>query len=93
MAIKKFKHKGLEDYFYDGTTKGITAKHAAKLGRILDKLDAAIQPSDMNLPGYRLHLLEPKKDGRWAVDVNGPWRVTFEFDGENATNVNYEQYH
>jgi len=35
----------------------------------------------MDLPGYRLHLLKPKKDGRWAVDVSGTWRVTFEFDG------------
>ena len=47
----------------------------------------------MNLPGYRLHPLEPKNAGRWAVDVSGAWRLTFEFDGMDAIIVDYEQYH
>ncbi|WP_416135398.1 type II toxin-antitoxin system RelE/ParE family toxin [Amphritea pacifica] len=60
MAIKSFKHKGLEDFFYDGTTKGINSKHADKLANRLDRLNAALSPEDMNLPSYRLHKLEPK---------------------------------
>jgi proteic killer suppression protein len=28
--IKSFIHKGLEDFFYDGTRKGIQTKHASK---------------------------------------------------------------
>ncbi len=93
MAIKSFRNKALEDFFYDGTTRGINAKHAKKLGTRLDRLDAAICPEDMGLPGYRLHKLEPKSKGRWAVDVSGAWRVTFEFEGTDATVVDYEQYH
>jgi len=27
------------------------------------------------------------------VHVNGPWCITFEFDGENAMRVDFEQYH
>jgi len=34
--IKSFSHKGLEDFFYDGTKKCIQAKHAKKLADILD---------------------------------------------------------
>lgn len=30
--IKSFDHKGLEDFFYDGTTKGIQPKHASGYG-------------------------------------------------------------
>lgn len=31
--------------------------------------------------------------GRWAMDVSGAWRVTFEFRDGEATEVDYEQYH
>ncbi|XPS88433.1 antitoxin of plasmid maintenance system [Desulfosarcina variabilis str. Montpellier] len=33
--IKSFKHKGLEDFFYDGSKKGIRPEHADKIARIL----------------------------------------------------------
>ena len=93
MTIKSFKHKGLEDFFYDGDTKGINPKHASKLETRLDRLDAATEPKDMNLPGYRLHALKGRGKGRWAVDVSGAWRLTFAFEGKDAVIVNYEQYH
>ncbi|MFT6491144.1 type II toxin-antitoxin system RelE/ParE family toxin [uncultured Porticoccus sp.] len=93
MAIKSFRHKGLEDFFYDGTTKGIIPQHKTRLSTRLDRLQAATGPDDMNLPGYKLHKLEPKKDNRWAVSISGPWRLTFEFDGGDAIVVDYEQYH
>ena len=51
--IKSFIHKGLEDFFYDGTRKGIQAKHASKIEAILDRLDAANEIKDMNYPRLR----------------------------------------
>ena len=91
--IQTFKHKGLEKFFYDGTTKGIQVKHASKLEAILDLLDAADIISVMNFPGSRLHLLQPKKDRRWAVDVSGNWRVTFIYHDGDAYEVDYRDYH
>jgi proteic killer suppression protein len=91
--IKSFKHKGLEKFFHDGTAKGIQAKHRAKLEAILDLLDAADTLSVMNFPGSRLHLLQPKKEQRWAVDVSGNWRVTFLFHDGDAYEVDYLDYH
>ena len=91
--IQTFKHKGLEKFFYDGTTKGIQAKHTSKLEAILDLLDAADTISVMNFPGSRLHLLQPKKDRRWAVDVSGNWRVTFIYHDGDAYEVDYRDYH
>lgn len=93
MTIISFRHKGLEDFFYDGTTKGINSKHAVKLASCLDKLDAAVVPEDMNLPAYRLHKLEPRHRNRWAIKISGSWRLTFEFIANDAALVNYEQYH
>jgi len=91
--IKSFKHKGLEGFFYDGSRSGINTRHAEKLGRLLDRLDASEKPQDMNLPGFRLHELKGKEKGTWSVWVNGNWRVTFRFDGNDAIVVDYRDYH
>ena len=91
--IKSFKHKGLENLFYDGTKKRINPQHVEKIERILDRLNAASEIQDMRYPGSGLHLLEPKKHGRWAVSVSGNWRVTFKFKEGNAYDVDYKDYH
>lgn len=41
----------------------------------------------LNIPGYYLH------PGEWAMTVSGNWRITFRFEGEDATDVNLEDYH
>ena len=91
--IKSFKHKGLREFFESGNRKGIKSVHASKLARILDRLDASLQPSDMNLPGYKLHQLLGKDKGTWSVRVSGNWRVTFQFEDEDAIVVDYRDYH
>lgn len=65
----------------------------AKIARILDRLDAAVSPQDMNLPGYNLHELSGKDRGTWSVRVSGNWRVTFAFEGEDAISIDYVDYH
>ncbi len=91
--IKDFKHKGLEDFFFDGTKKGINPKHASKLGDILDRLESATELGDMDYPGSDLHPLNPKKDRIHAVSVSGAWRVTFKIENGDAYVVDYKQYH
>jgi len=91
--IRSFKHKGLEEFFHTGSKRGIIPDQSGKLGRILDRLDASERPEDMNLPGFQFHSLVGQGKGRFAVSVNGNWRVTFEFDGKDAHVVDYEDYH
>jgi len=91
--ILSFKHKGLERFYFTGSKKGILPEHSDKIARILDRLDASIFPSDMNLPGYRLHELKGKEIGTWSVTINGNWRITFKFEGQNAILVDYLDYH
>ncbi len=91
--IKTFSHKGLEDFFYDGTKKGIRANHAKKLEDILDRLDAAEDIRDMKFPGSDLHQLKGKMKSLWAVKVSGNWRVVFRFEEGNAYDLNYIDYH
>lgn len=93
MAIKSFQHKGLQKFWETGSKGGIQPAHAPKLGRLLSQLNAAAVPHDMNLPGWGLHALQGQQLGRYAVQVNGNWRLTFAFDGVDAVLLDYEDYH
>ncbi|MHB8810883.1 MAG: type II toxin-antitoxin system RelE/ParE family toxin [Desulfobulbaceae bacterium] len=91
--IKSFKHKGLEQFFYTGTKKGIKPDHAGKLERILDRLHAANDLKDMNYPGSNLHALSGDRKGQYSVKVSGNWRIIFEFVNGDAYIVDYDDYH
>jgi len=60
---------------------------------ILDRLDAAISPGDMNLPGLDFHALKGGSKGRYAVKVTANYRITFGWSDGDATYVDYEDYH
>ena len=91
--IRSFKHKGLERYFTKGKTSGIQPTHEKRVRLILGRLNASTTPQDMNLPGLFLHPLKGKSRGRWSVRVSGNWRITYKFDGPDAVDVDYEDYH
>ena len=76
-----------------GDTSGVNAQHVRKLRQILLALNNATNPAGMNLPGLRLHPLRGERRGQWAVSVSGNWRVVFEFDGADATDVDPVDYH
>lgn len=91
--IKAFRHKGLAALFVDGTARGVRPEHARRLRLILARLHAASDPRDMDLPGLRLHALKGQLAGFYAVDVSGNWRVVFRFQGADAIDVDYVDYH
>ena len=91
--ILNVRHKGLERFFSKSDYRGIPAQHAARLERLLDRLDAALKPDDMSLPGYRFHPLKGDRKGTYAVSVSGNWRLTFRFAGEDAADIDLEDYH
>jgi toxin HigB-1 len=85
--------QGLGRFFTDGNARGIDARFAPKLRLLLGALNGAKRPEEMNLPGAHLHSLKGKRKGQWAVSVSGNWRLVFEFEGENATNLDLVDYH
>lgn len=91
--IERFRHKGLEDFFLTGSTKGIQPTHAKKIRLILTALHQATQINHMNAPGFDLHPLKGEKTGYWAVTVNKNWRIIFAFSDGNAFDVDYLDYH
>ena len=91
--ITSFKHKGLELFFTKSSFKGIPAQFASRIERILDRLDAAKESTDMDLPGYKFHSLKGARKQEYAVTISGNLRITFEFDAQDASCVNLEDYH
>jgi proteic killer suppression protein len=91
--IKSFKSKALATLFQTGKSSKVQPKHLKRLKLILTMLNIATHAGQMSAPGLRLHPLEPKKAGRYAVWVDENYRVTFAFEGQDAVGVDYEDYH
>ena len=91
--IRSFKSKPLAELWEKGRTSKIDVKMHERILRRLDRLDAAVTPQEMNIPGFDFHALRGFKPTRYSVHVNGPWCITFEFEDGDACRVDFEQYH
>ena len=90
--VGTFRHKGLEEIYLTGKTRRIGSDHVRKCIRILQLLNAASLPEDMNIAGYHFHGLHGKPK-RWSMRVTGNYRVTFGWSGETAEDIDLEDYH
>lgn len=90
--IKSFKSKRLKA-FYDGDESKVDSRSVANIRVVLTALDSAFEVEDFRLPGKRLHMLKQFDPVRWSLDVSPNWRITFEWDGKNVLNVDYEDPH
>jgi toxin HigB-1 len=88
-----FRHKGLRKLFETGNASGVLTAHKSRLRMQLAALNTAMTIDDMDIPGFRLHPLKGEMKGRWAISVNGNWRLTFEFKDGNVFIFDYEDYH
>jgi len=59
----------------------------------LAAMDIGQAVEDMDIPGFRLHLLKGPMRRRWSISVYDNWRLTFEFREGNAYVLDYEDYH
>ena len=90
--IQSFRHAGLEKFFLSGSKGGIQPEHAARLEEQLSVLQVAKRPKQMDVPGWGLHPVQGKRKGQWAVWASASWRLIFQFEGEDAIQVDYEEY-
>lgn len=91
--IDGFKPKGLKKLFEEDNRRKLPAAHSDKIARILARLNEAVTVQDMDLPGYRLHLLKGDLAGFWSVSVSGNWRIIFRFEDGAAYDVDLIDYH
>lgn len=90
--IRSFRHRGLARLWNEGDPKGVRNDLLERVRQRLTALDAARSLRELELPGWRLHRLRGKPQ-RYALAVNGPWRITFEWLDGDAVRVDLEQYH
>lgn len=91
--IKSWKHKGLKQFYLTSAKAGIKPEHAKRLTLLLQLLDSAEEPKELNLPGFYFHALQGNLAGHYSVRVNGNWRMIFQFEGNDAVLVDYLDYH
>jgi proteic killer suppression protein len=103
--IRSFRHKlvlrprkartggALKRLFEADDPRGLPSADVRKLRAILLLLGAADTPKDVELPGLRLHALKGDLKGFWAVTVRANWRIVFRFEGGDAFDVDYVDYH
>lgn len=91
--IKTFRSKALRSFAEKGDASKLSVQNADRVRRILIALDAAAKPEQMDIPGLRFHSLKGRDKGRFSVWASGNYRVTFAFDGEDAIDVDLEDYH
>lgn len=91
--IASFRHKGLKRFFEDDDRSKLPPELVERIALILLALEDANSPDDMNRPSWRLHPLKGDRKGQWAVTVRANWRIVFGFDGGNAIDVDFVDYH
>lgn len=91
--IRSFRSKALRRLAEQDDASKLSVPNVRRVETILARLEGALTPEDLNLPGYRFHGLKGKDKGRYAVDASGNWRITFAWDGRNAIDVDLEDYH
>jgi proteic killer suppression protein len=86
--IRSFKDRRLKRLFERGEQRGIRPDLLGDVEDILARLDHAITPQALNLPGYWVHPLKGGFRGFWSVTVRANWRIVFRFEGKMLSTLN-----
>ena len=91
--IRSFRNKALKRFWERDDVSKLPADRLKRIEFILDRLDAAVEPNAMVLPGLGFHQLSGNQKGRYAVSVSANWRITFAFDEQDTIEIDLEDYH
>jgi proteic killer suppression protein len=62
--------------------------------RKLRMINNAISINDLRVPpANRLEKLDGDRAGQWSIRINDQWRISFEWQGSDAHNVEIVDYH
>jgi proteic killer suppression protein len=91
--IRSFRSRALREFAETGQPRRLSIQNIDRLRLVLFALNAAASPKDMDQPGFRFHALKGDRRGTFSVTVTGNYRVTFRWQGEDAVDVDLEDYH
>jgi toxin HigB-1 len=92
-VIRSFRHRGLQRYWVRSDASGLRPDWIRKIERLLGSIDTAKRPDELAIPGTGFHALRGNLKGRYAMTVSRNWRLTFGWEGEDAIDVDLEDYH
>lgn len=88
-----FRHRGLRRLYERGDPSKVRADQVDRIALALADLDVADRPSDLDLPGYRLHPLRGDLKGFWSISISANWRIIFRFAEGDVYDVDLTDYH
>jgi proteic killer suppression protein len=88
--IASFRSRALKRYWEKSDKKRLPPASVERITLVLDRLDAAQAPADLDLPGFGFHGLKGKRKGEFAVLVTRNWRITFGWRDGDAVDVDLE---
>jgi proteic killer suppression protein len=92
--IKSFADKETEQFYITGKSKKLPADIHKSALRRLSYLNGAIDVNDLKIPpGNRLEALKGNYESRYSIRINDQYRIVFEFEAHDATNVQIIDYH
>lgn len=91
--IQTVKHRGLKRLYEQGDRSRLPNDRIERIEDILARLDVAVTPLDLDLPGYRLHPLKGDLKGFWSVRVSGNLRIIFRLKDGDVYDLNLIDYH
>jgi toxin HigB-1 len=84
-ATQRFAEEGKSKF--SGLDEGLAHERLASL-------DAAASLMELSpLRSVNLHKLTGDRKGKWAININGPWRIYFAFKDGDAWEVEIVDYH
>lgn len=94
MNIRSIKHRDLRRFIENDDPRELRPDLVNRTRNILAALiSAANMDGVQGPPGWRVHQLVGDRAGTWSLSVSGNWRITFEIEGGEITNLDLEDYH
>lgn len=94
MIIRSIRHRGLRRFVEDNDPRGINADLVNRVRNILAVLIAAEDMDGVKgPPGWRIHQLTGDRRGTWSISASGNWRITFDVERNEISNLDLEDYH
>jgi proteic killer suppression protein len=94
MNIRSVRHRGLRRFIEDDDPREIRPDLVNRTRNILTALIAAGNMDGVQgPPGWRIHQLTGDRAGTWTISLSGNWRITFNIEGGDVTNLDLEDYH
>jgi proteic killer suppression protein len=93
LMIRSFRDKDTQALFSGRCPRRWLAIRAVA-ERKLAYLNAAVTLDFLRSPpGNRLELLKGDRAGQWSIRINKQWRVCFQWESGDASNVEIADYH